>query len=98
MEPTNKHRVSIVLEMAMPAPGSTSAPGQAEEKKPAKRSIEDEVRDSLDLINSGYESKIEFRALRKLYDDLCKMKQTDRIKNLRAMIKPTLSKFGYHVE
>lgn len=61
-----------------------------------RRPIEDEIRDSLELIESGHDSTIEWRAIRGLYAQLKQMKQTPRVQNLRSMIKPVLSKFGYH--
>lgn len=63
-----------------------------------KRSIEDEIRESLELIDSGHDSAIEFRAIRGLYKQLTEMRQTPRIVNLRDMIRPVLSKYGYHHE
>lgn len=63
-----------------------------------RRPIEDEVRDSLELIDSGHDSSIEWRAIQGLYKQLTEMKQTSRVKNLRDMIRPVLSKYGYHVE
>lgn len=62
------------------------------------RPIEDEIRDSLELIESGYESNVEWKAIKGLYTQLTQMKQTERVRNLRSMIKPVLSKYGYHVE
>lgn len=62
------------------------------------RPIEDEIRESLELIESGHDSNIEWRAIKGLYSQLTKMKQTSRVKNLRDMIKPVLSKYGFHVE
>lgn len=62
------------------------------------RPIEDEVRDSLELIESGYESSIEWKAIQGLYKQLTQMKQTPRVTNLRDMIRPVLSKYGYHAE
>ena len=61
-----------------------------------RRPIEDQVRESLELIESGHESSIEWRAIQGLYEQLTKMKQTPRIRNLRDMIRPVLSKYGYH--
>lgn len=90
-------KIAIMIDMGAPHPGAP-APTSTAPEKTKKMSIEEEVRKSIQLIESGYNSKIEFTALRGLYTSLVKMKQTDRIKNLRNMIKPVLSKFGYHVE
>jgi hypothetical protein len=80
-------RIKLMIEVGMPQ----------EYKKPACEplSIEDEIRDSINLINSYQDSSIEWRAIRGLYDRLCKMKQTPRVKNLKNMIKPVLAKYGY---
>lgn len=79
----------------------TGAPKELRKPEPEvcpKRPIEDEIRDSLELIDSGHDSAIEFRAIQGLYKQLCELKQTERIQNLRNMIRPVLSKYGYHVE
>lgn len=91
--PENKHRITIMIEAG--TPGKEAALTKPE---PKGKSIEEEVRESIELIDSGRASSVEWRALRGLYDSLVKMKQTDRIKNLRKMIKPVLSKYGYHME
>lgn len=86
-------QIKLMLDLGVPAESR-----KAEEPTVPKRSIEDEVRDSLELIESDRQSSIEWRAIKGLYQQLCKMKQTERVQNLRNMIKPVLSKYGYHVE
>jgi len=68
-----------------------------ETRKPAcePMSIEDEIRESIQLVNSYHDSSIEWRALRGLYDRLCRMPQNPRIQNLKKMLKPVLAKYGY---
>lgn len=74
----------------MPSPGN--------EAKPRPRfTVEDKVRAMLELIDSGHESYTEWLTIQKLYDKLCSMKQTSRVKNIKQMIEPVLNKFGYHV-
>ncbi len=74
--------------------------GTPTELRPAGRTeksvpIEDEIRDSLELIESGRDSAIEWRAIRGLYKQLLDMQQTPRVVNLRKMIQPVLNKYGY---
>lgn len=91
-------KIEVVIKLEQPRPGSP-APA-ATEKKPVekKQSIEEQVRKTIELIESGYCSDMEWKALRSFYTVLMKRKQTERIKNLRKMIKPLLSKYGYHTE
>lgn len=87
------HQITIMLNLGQPGKQSVLTPPE----KPGK-SIEEEVRESLELIESGHASSVEWRALRSLYSSLTKMTQNSRIKQLRKQIKPVLSKYGYHVE
>lgn len=68
-------------------------PMQPEECKP---SVEEQVRDCLDLIDSGHESAVEWNMIRRLYRELQSRERSPRIENLMQMIEPVLSKFGYH--
>lgn len=61
------------------------------------RTLEDEIRDSIALVESDKDSSIEWKALRKLACKLEKAKQTPRVVNLRKMLQPVLSKYGYHM-
>lgn len=81
----------LVVSIQMPDPG-TVAPS-----KEAIRTLEEEVRDSIALVESDRDSSIEWKALRKLACKLEKAKQTPRVINLRKMIQPVLSKYGYHM-
>lgn len=73
---------------------SLDVPQHRSEKR--KFSIEDEVREALDLIESGNDSHVEWNMIRRLYREICKRKPTARIANLKEMIEPVLSKYGYH--
>lgn len=86
-------KLTIMIDLG--APKELTRPHE-DECKP--RPIEDEIRESLELIDSGHESNIEWRAIKGLYSQLTQMKQTSRVKNLRDMIRPVLSKYGFHVE
>lgn len=82
-------KLNIMLDMGVP-----------QETRPAKKpekDIESEIRSILELIDSGHDSNVEWRALKKFYSVLCAAKQTDQVKNLKKMIEPTLTKLGYPV-
>lgn len=83
------NKISIMLQIGMPDP----APDQPVESKP---SVEDVVRQTLDCIDSGRDSNVEWNMIRRLYNELCSRKQTPRIANLKNMIETTLRKYGYH--
>lgn len=85
--------MKILIALGMPEPQAESPA----KPKPAERlSIEDQVRDAIECVESGYRSDVEWVLLNKLYKDLRGRKQTPRIRNLLKMIQPVLSKFGYH--
>lgn len=58
-------------------------------------SVEDEVREALELIESGHDSHIEWKLLNKLARELRPRKDA-RSKNLMEMIDPVLQKYGMH--
>lgn len=80
-------RLSIQLEMPPP---------EKSRRVPEPMSIEDKVRDAVELCESGYCSDVEWRMLCRLRDALREKKQTPRIQNLLQMIQPILNKYGYH--
>lgn len=82
--------MDLLIKLAIPEPGKS----QPEEEM----SLEEEVRESIKLAESDTASTIEWKALRQLYKHLCKQKQTPEIRNVRKLLKPVLSKYGYHVE
>lgn len=73
------------------------APQQTRGTPEPEMSIESQVRGLIDLIDSGHDSNVEWRALKKFYTVLRAAKQTEQVKNLRNMIEPVLSKLGYPV-
>lgn len=81
-------KLSIQLEMPQP---QSAQPEQAQ-----KPSIEERVREAVELCESGYCSSTEFLMLAKLAQALREKKQNPRIENLLQMIQPTLNKYGYH--
>jgi hypothetical protein len=87
--------IKVMLELPMPSPAPQAAPAQksAIQKVP----VEDKVREALECIDSGHESGVEWAMINRLYADLCKLKKpTERAENLKKMIEPVLSKYGYH--
>lgn len=82
-------RIRIELEMPEPHAPSTNEDACA-------IPLEDKVRGMLERVESGYKSDVTWIALNKLYSKLQEMKSNERIENLKEMIEPVLSKFGYH--
>ena len=80
-----KLMLSMQLPSSEPKPEHCSAP-----------SIEEKVREACELVESGYNSDVEWIMLGRLFESLKKRKQTPRILNLINMIRPVLSKYGYH--
>ncbi len=83
-------KLQILLDMGLP-------PKQPESKQ-SKKSVEDKVREAIELVESGYCSHVEWLMLNRLMTDLKKSKQkkSQRVQNLISMIEPVLSKYGYH--
>jgi hypothetical protein len=79
--------MKLMLKLEMP-----KEPGCNEKIK----SIEDTVREAIELVDSGYCSNVEWILLNKLYEKLCCMKKTPRVQNIINMIEPVLAKYGYH--
>jgi hypothetical protein len=82
--------VKIVLEVGMPTPSS-------EKPEECKQSPEEQVREALEVIDSGEESKVEWILVNKLYKQLKSLKKPNsRARNLIQLIEPVLAKYGYH--
>ena len=58
-------------------------------------SIEEEVRQAIEMIDSGHDSYVEWKLLNKLARELRPRKDA-RSKNLMEMIDPVLQKYGMH--
>lgn len=82
-------KIQILLDMPVPQ----------EKKYPTKEeacgSVEEQVRDALDLIDSGKSSHVEWKMINRLYASL-KNKKSPRARNLVQMIEPVMSKYGQH--
>lgn len=81
-------KIQILLDMG--------APKESLPPEPAKPTMEQEVREAIQCIESGHDSTVEWKFINKLYKELRGMKPTDRISNLIAMMEPTMSKYGLH--
>lgn len=85
-------KLSIMLEMGPPK--EVAMPHKQDEKAP---SVEQQVREAIECIESGHDSYTEWKLLNKLYGELRrKEKKSPRIKNLIEMIEPVLAKYGLH--
>lgn len=86
--------IKVMLELPMPAPAPPPIPQKKEES--TAPSVEDRVKEAIDCIDSGHDSRIEWSLLTRLYKDLSNLKKpNDRARNLMKLIKPVLAKFGY---
>lgn len=83
-------KVKLLIDIQPPAPGKNSYPIPDREK-----SVEEEVRNAIDCIESGHDSHVEWRLLNKLYNEL-KGRKDKRAKQLMGMIEPTLAKYGVY--
>jgi hypothetical protein len=81
-------KISIMLETPPPEAGKCRYPVRDSEK-----SVEQEVREALELIDSGHESAVEWKMINRLARELRKQK-TPRAKRLLDMIDPVLMKYG----
>jgi hypothetical protein len=61
-------------------------------KKPP---LEERIKDMCDLIESGYDSAVEWKTIRKVHNELAKRdKLTERQQNILDLIKPVIDKYG----
>ena len=82
-------KIQVLVEM--PPPEKSKYPSKEE----AQGSVEDQVREALDCIESGRDSHTEWRMINKVYNALQKKSpKNKRVKNLLAMIEPVLAKYG----
>ena len=82
-------KIQIMLQTEPPAPNKNKSI-----EKP-DTSIEDEVREAIEMIDSGHDSYVEWKLLNKLAKELRPRKDA-RSKNLMSMIDPVLQKYGIH--
>jgi|TARA_R110000868_G_scaffold411428_1_gene703892 Ca2+-binding EF-hand superfamily protein len=82
-------KIQIMLQTEPPAPNKNKSI-----EKP-DTSIEEEVRQAIEMIDSGHDSYVEWKLLNKLARELRPRKDA-RSKNLMEMIDPVLQKYGMH--
>ncbi len=81
----SKVKVSSIIQVSLPEP--------AEKKK--ETPLEDRIRDMVQLVDNNVYTGVEFATLCRLYEALCAGKQTERVSNLKEMIRPVLARKGY---
>lgn len=83
-------KLEIILDIPMPKQKSTSS------EKP-DTTLEQDVREALECIESGYDSTTEWKMINRLYKELkATPKKTKRIINILKMIEPVMAKYGLH--
>lgn len=82
-------QLKILLSMDPPSKGTSKYPEKEE------KSVEEEVREAIEMIDSGHDSYVEWKLLNKLARELRPRKDA-RSKNLMSMIDPVLQKYGMH--
>lgn len=83
-------QIQLMLQMEVPSTADQK------EEKPKGPSVEDQVREALECIDSGHDSHVEWNMIRRLYRQLHDMKKkSPRVENLMKMIEPVLQKYGY---
>lgn len=82
----------ISISMSLEMPRRDSPPTYTK-----RCSVEEKVREALELIDSGHDSRVEWEMIIRLYRTLRNTKKkTKRMVNLIQMIEPVLEKFGYY--
>lgn len=84
-------KLQIMLAMEPPSKEKTQDCACADDLP----TIEDEVREAIEMIDSGHDSYVEWKLLNKLARELRPRKDA-RSKNLMEMIDPVLQKYGMH--
>lgn len=83
---------NIIIQMSMP-----DSFGPPPEPAPCGPSVEDQVHDALQEIESGRDSGVQWLMLNKLAKALRAQKKLNpRQQNVLDMIEPLLNKYGYH--
>lgn len=84
-------KLQIMLDMEPPAKEKSAAYPSRDEQT----SVEDEVKQAIEMIDSGHDSYVEWKLLNKLAKEL-RTRKDARSKNLMKMIDPVLQKYGLH--
>lgn len=86
---SNKLQIKLMVDMGPP---QEKYPVEAEDQK----TVEEEVRECIECIESGFDSHVEWKTLNGLYRELRKLPKSPRVTNLIDMIEPVMSKYGQH--
>lgn len=80
--------MKISIHVEMPKPGSS-------EPYDRHKSVEEEVKHCIDMIESGHDSIIEWKTINRLAAEL-RGKKSPRARDILKMIDPVLAKYGIH--
>ena len=83
-------KIKMMLELDPPSSEKTKQ-SVVDEGPP----VEEQVRQAIEMIDSGHDSYVEWKLLNKLAKELRSRKDA-RSKNLMEMIDPVLQKYGLH--
>lgn len=84
-------KIQVMLAMEPPSKEKTQGCGCEDDRT----SVEEEVKQAIELIESGHDSYMEWKLLNKLATEL-RTRKDARSKNLMEMIDPVLQKYGLH--
>lgn len=85
MSNTTRHKIQIIID-SVPPP---------EETKPKGPSVEEQLADAIELIQSGHESVEEWELVRRVNNALMKKKHlSSREENILKMLQPTIKKYA----
>jgi hypothetical protein len=88
-------KLSIMIDMPIPSREKTSSHPQPLPVTDKVASVEEEVKNAIEAIDSGRDSRVEWKLLNKLCRELRKRKDP-RSKNLMKLIEPVMNKYGMH--
>lgn len=83
-------KIKVMLDLDTPSSEKTKQAVGNEEP-----SVEEQVRQAIEMIDSGHDSYVEWKLLNKLAKEL-RLRKDARSKNLMEMIDPVLQKYGMH--
>lgn len=86
--------MQISINMCMPDPGDQQQRQPPDLQRP---SVEDQIREALECIDSGHDSHVEWSLVNRLYRSLKALQRPNqRALGLISMIEPVLAHYGYH--
>ena len=82
-------KLSIMLDIPVPETKSKNYP----EPQDKQSSVEEEIRNAIDMVESGHDSAVEWKVLNK-FARVLRDRKDDRSKALLKMIEPVMAKYG----